>query len=229
MVVVVFFSVVEVTLGASVRDASFGAAVFDAAIVLGLAATFDAVVDDVVVVFLIGATLPAANGFFVSVGLAFDGAADDLAAAATAPTVATAATAVVAIAAAATSGTKLFSTTGSGSRGADAATASDSCKCNSSMDCAMFGISSSVFCSLIISVDDTSGSMCCCGSSVSISGCSCCTNSSARYGSGSDVGAEKSDNAKLFVSGTGAHGTNSLASTDRSDWFITSDPGRRYN
>jgi len=92
VVVVVFFSAVEVTLGASVRDATLGAAVFDAATVLGLAATFDAVVD-VVVVFLIGAALPLTSGFFVSVGLAFDA---DLAA----PTAAAAATAVVAIAAA---------------------------------------------------------------------------------------------------------------------------------
>lgn len=64
--VVVFFSVVVPTFGATVRDATFGAAVFDVAVTLGLAATFDGAAD-VVDAFLIGETLPLTSVFLASV------------------------------------------------------------------------------------------------------------------------------------------------------------------
>lgn len=171
VVVVVFFSVVEVTLGASVRDATFGAIVdVLAVVVLGLAATFDAAV---AVVFLIGAILPLTSGFFASVGLALDTAAD-LAATPTAAA-ATAVVAATAAVATATSVTLTFSITGS-----DAG----------STGCTI-GISVSGLCSFgIISVEDTSGSMS--GSSVEINCCCVSKPAAPKFSSGADIPDKKS-------------------------------------
>lgn len=194
---VVFFSMVDATLGATVRDATRGAAaVFDAVVVLGLAANFDAAVV-VVVAFLIGANLPLISGFFESVGLDLDEVA-----VLAAMTAVVAATATAAMAASLT--TLSFSTTGGSGSGTGADADSINCATSASGVCS-FGISGA---------DGNSGSIC--GSSVGIIGCSnCCTISFARYGSGS----EKSNDIASFVSETGATDTFSLASAEK---FITS-------
>lgn len=124
MVVVVFFSVVDATFGATVRDATLGAAaVLDASVVLGLAATFDAadVAVAVAVGLRIGGTLPLVSGFFASVGLALGEAAVLVALTAVAATMAV--VAATAAAATATSLTKFSSTNGSGSDAAAAVSA----------------------------------------------------------------------------------------------------------